>query len=288
MTESVVTFGPNRRYLGIFSPAAEAVTDVAVVITNSGIIHRVGANRLHVRLARKLASLGWHVFRYDLPGIGDSESCASAGDLHHDRVKATQAAFDVLEKQSGIRRFVMVGLCSGADHSLLVACTDTRVVGAVLIDPTALVVTTKHRILRSMQLARRVLRPRILKRLVSGHYRLVDNLRSGGGITPDPGAPRAIGRRSHPEIWGALEQAFRILISRHVRLLMIVTQHSAGIYSYRRQMLDGFPHLRTLAAILDVERRPGADHTFSAEKERLTLEARVLTWLKGFSASVSP
>src|SRR5208337_1020254 len=44
------------------------------VILNTGIIHRVGHHRMYVSLARALARLGYQVLRFDLSGIGDSES----------------------------------------------------------------------------------------------------------------------------------------------------------------------------------------------------------------------
>ena len=61
---AITTVAPRRR--------AEA-GQPWVVLLNAGIIHRIGPNRLYVQLARRLASRGHAVLRFDLAGIGDSE-----------------------------------------------------------------------------------------------------------------------------------------------------------------------------------------------------------------------
>src|SRR5690606_23743533 len=80
MRESAVLFGPTRSLVGVVTePAAgSARPDApAVLILNSGLVHRVGPKRLHVRLARRLAGLGFTCMRIDLSGIGDSRTASS-------------------------------------------------------------------------------------------------------------------------------------------------------------------------------------------------------------------
>ncbi len=66
--EQALLLGAWRSLVGVLSTTAsglEATDRPAVVILNSGIIHRVGANRMHVLLARTLAEK-WHtVLRFD-------------------------------------------------------------------------------------------------------------------------------------------------------------------------------------------------------------------------------
>ena len=99
MRETILEFGPHRRLVGVLTrpeSAERAGGDVAVVITNSGIIHRVGANRVHVRLARALAAAGVPCLRYDLPGIGDSARMSAGGDVETANQMATAAACTAL------------------------------------------------------------------------------------------------------------------------------------------------------------------------------------------------
>ena len=135
-TERVVCFGPAGRLVGILGDATGVAKDpVAVLLLNAGMLHRVGPNRLHVKLARRLSELGYPNLRFDFGGIGDS----SPGPEDLAEVLAQlQAecglAMDYLQSSLGIERFVLVGMCSGADIALCVANHDSRVVGSGLIN----------------------------------------------------------------------------------------------------------------------------------------------------------
>jgi hypothetical protein len=73
-TEQAVLLGPRRTLVGIVTrplvPPDPAVP--AVVIFNTGIVHRVGHNRMYVTLARMLATAGRVTVRFDQSGLGDS------------------------------------------------------------------------------------------------------------------------------------------------------------------------------------------------------------------------
>ena len=59
MRERALTFGPAN-LVGVLTQPDPAVANPglpAVVILNSGILHRAGASRLYVRIARRLAEL---------------------------------------------------------------------------------------------------------------------------------------------------------------------------------------------------------------------------------------
>ncbi len=105
-----------------------------IVLLNAGIVHRVGPNRIHVRIARRLAARGYLVCRFDLSGIGDSTvSAASIG--FDDRAPAeVHAVMDHLQRAHGIERFVLAGICSGADVALECTKQDPRVEACALIN----------------------------------------------------------------------------------------------------------------------------------------------------------
>lgn len=129
----------------------------AVLMSNIGMHHRVGPFRIYVELARSLAAAGFHVLRFDMSGMGDSEQ-------RHDVVTAADRAradFDdamqVLTRELGISEFVLVGLCSGVDSTHNTATNDPRVHGAVFIDgysyPTA-GFRLRHYFVRPLQVER--------------------------------------------------------------------------------------------------------------------------------------
>src|SRR5215208_2707552 len=74
--ENVYAVGAGKSLVAVVTePAGAAAKNAApaVVILNTGIIHRVGHQRKFVILARELAARGYFVVRFDFSGIGDSE-----------------------------------------------------------------------------------------------------------------------------------------------------------------------------------------------------------------------
>ncbi len=136
MRERGIAFGPQSSMLGVVTePAANAPRrDTAIVLLNAGFLHRVGPNRLSVRLARQLAEAGFWVMRFDFSGLGDSLPRYDKKPLEQAVVDEVGTAMDVLTGMSGVDRFLLSGLCSGADSSVRVAAADDRVVGVGLID----------------------------------------------------------------------------------------------------------------------------------------------------------
>lgn len=135
MQESVHQLGPSGSIIGILSPPEgdQGGSDVAAIVLNAGLLHRVGPFRLHVDIARHLASNGIPALRIDQSGKGDSERRPSLSFL--DAVCADyDDATAFLKSRYGVRGFILIGLCSGADDALYVASQRNDVVGAVLLD----------------------------------------------------------------------------------------------------------------------------------------------------------
>ncbi len=137
MREQSVLLGETESLVGIITePADNAASHTfpAVIFVNSGLIHRVGHNRLYVKIARQLATLGFVVLRFDLSGMGDSRVRRDHLPLEKSVIRETRAAMDYLNAVKGVTQFILIGICSGAVISYKTACSDPRVVGAVLIN----------------------------------------------------------------------------------------------------------------------------------------------------------
>jgi hypothetical protein len=138
--EEVCRFGADRHLVGILTRTSAAKDRPAVVIFNAGAVHRVGPNRVGVTLARELAAAGFACLRFDLEGIGDSVLRAPGRENHpypDTALADAKAAFDFLRNDFGYKRFIPVGLCSGA-HSAFHAgltLTDHAISELVLINP---------------------------------------------------------------------------------------------------------------------------------------------------------
>lgn len=143
--DEVVRLGPEGQLVGILShpsssaPPSASPSDagLAVIILNAGVLHRVGPHRLHVVLARRIARAGLAGLRLDLGGIGDSIASSDAASFRESAVADTRAAMTGLTGMVGAKRFVLFGVCSGADNAIATAIADDRVAGIVLVDPPA-------------------------------------------------------------------------------------------------------------------------------------------------------
>ena len=137
MQEKVCNFGPSESLFGILTtPDADVAVEGAPIalIINAGIVHRVGPFRMHVDLARQLASHGFSTMRIDLSGLGDSAPRTGKIESEDRAQLDIRDAMDFLARETGVQQFVMLGLCSGAYNAHNVSVKDDRVVGAVFMD----------------------------------------------------------------------------------------------------------------------------------------------------------
>jgi alpha-beta hydrolase superfamily lysophospholipase len=115
LVERTVRLGP----LGLFGIVTETPgTSVGptVVLVNEGNTHHIGQARIWVDLARRVGAAGFRVLRFDLSGIGDSDT--RPGQRAHVG-RAPEAVEDVYDAMRGIcpddpTDVVLVGFCSGA------------------------------------------------------------------------------------------------------------------------------------------------------------------------------
>ena len=139
LNEDAVLLGAGGSLVGILShPADFDPARPAVLLLNSGLMHHAGPYRLYVKLARRLASLGFLVLRFDFSGVGDS--LRRQDNLPQNRANPleTREAMDYLEAAWGTQRFIAIGICRGAWVSFATASQDSRLIGLVLINPDTL------------------------------------------------------------------------------------------------------------------------------------------------------
>jgi pimeloyl-ACP methyl ester carboxylesterase len=140
MREEALLFGKKKSLVGIITDPPEAKRSnglPGIILLNAGIIHRVGPNRIHVKIARTLAPMGFVVLRFDFSGIGDSKVRGDNLPFEESGVRETQEAMDYLSATRGLKRFHLIGISSGAIVSYKTAGRDPRVIGATLINPAS-------------------------------------------------------------------------------------------------------------------------------------------------------
>jgi pimeloyl-ACP methyl ester carboxylesterase len=133
-TETPVLFGPDEGLFGMLSQPQTGRTDVACLVLNTGVNHRIGPHRINVKTARRLASAGIPTLRFDLSGIGDSVAAQSRNAFRAQAVEDMKAAMDFLGERYGVRRFLVFGICSGAENAMAVALADPRITGMLAFD----------------------------------------------------------------------------------------------------------------------------------------------------------
>ncbi len=136
MRERILKCGSGNALVGVLSePERLDPSRPAIIVLNSGIVHRIGTCRFSVKAVRLLAELGLAGVRFDLSGIGDSDVRRDDKPFEESAPAEVQDVMNYVEKHRKVREFILMGLCSGADVAYETAKKDDRVVGIVQIDP---------------------------------------------------------------------------------------------------------------------------------------------------------
>ncbi len=136
MREEIINFGESASLVGILNhtEGENEEQGLCAIFLNAGLIHKIGPNRLYVKLARCLAGKGVCCFRFDYSGLGDSGISKMNRSLNEIKNGEIKQAMDVVQKNIGIKRFVLIGICTGAEDAFRVSSEDTRIAGLLLID----------------------------------------------------------------------------------------------------------------------------------------------------------
>jgi dienelactone hydrolase len=238
----------------------------AIVLVNAGCVSRMGPHRQYVPLARQWAGLGFPVLRLDLSGIGDSPAAAGAEEnlTYPPGARADlQRALGWLEGRTGVGRFVLVGLCSGADLAFA-AAEDPRVAGVVMLNPRTFCVNELDKV-EAWKGARwyqeSMHRKDAWAKLLRGD---VDLLRVARTMAPK--AAQLIGRKVRRLVArgdDSVPARLRALCERGVDVTLIVAPHDPGIDYVDANFAAG---MRALGTLDHFHRTTitGTDHTFTA------------------------
>jgi len=280
MRQNVVqVFGTSNNLVGVArlpsprrrppSDGASGTNNVCVVMLSAGILHHVGPYRLHVDMAEALSRKGVSSFRFDLSGIGESLPSGSTFDSTERAVEDARQAIDLMQDQYGLDRFILFGLCSGADDALNIALADRRVAGVVMLDGCGFRTIGFHV-------------HRFIKRQLPSLFRarkLVQKLRGIFGRSEHNGPPSlAPGSdiREFPDRQTTQTQ-IQSLIDRGTSMMMF---YSGGVHDYFNhgsQFEQMFPGLKTDNR-LSVRYRPHWDHVLYLPEDREQLIDEITQW----------
>ncbi len=292
MREEAILFGKASSLVGIITYPIETKSDKifpAIVLLNAGRVHHVGPNRLHVIMARRLADNGFPVFRFDFSGIGDSTVREDNLPFKNSALLETQEAMDYMSRATGNKRFILMGICSGASVSFKTACCDKRVIGAVLINAAGHLHNCTDDALNSY----------IWNRTSERHYWRVLSFRSlfsakkwlkaiAGKVEYRNRIKLMMGfklrrlfehKRKVSSGENNIATDLRLLTERDVSLLHVYSEEDKGL-DYLKLMLGDEMKVWSSNIKSRVEIIPGADHTFTMLWSKEYLINVVHNWVK--------
>ena len=273
ISEQAVLFGSWTSLVGIVTKAVSpaSANRPAIVILNTGIIHRVGHHRMFVTMSRALGAVGYTVLRFDFSGIGDSSPRYDGLSLVDACMAEIREALDWLERDGAASRMILIGLCSGADHAVLYGHTDPRIVGLVLMDPS-IPPTLRYHV---HYIGRRLRRLRSWFNVLSGRSRTLRMLmRHMLPIAQRYPLQNRVPRQT-------IERHYRNSVDSGIEILAIFTEETTR-QTYREQMIEALPNV-SFGDRLTLEFFPGSDHTFALESDRSRLIQLILQWVSAVS-----
>ncbi len=282
VTEAVVQLGPDGHLVGVLTRGVAAApkgatTRPVVIFLNAGVIHRVGPHRLHVVLARRVAERGITSLRLDLSGIGDSRSVPGALSFRESAVADARTAMDWVTSETGARRFVLVGLCSGANNALATAVADERVVGIVALDPPAYGTRAAH--VRNVVARLRSLGGPRAAAAWGASAALRRMRRHLGALRRPTAAPVERSEASGAPPLAEYREQLGALVDRGVAILAVFSGGLGARYNHEDQLFELLPELR---GRVDRAWFADANHTFTELAAQAELVSTVARWLERF------
>ena len=263
-TERAFRFGRAHHLVGVAGlpePATPAAP-VGVIVLNAGMVHRVGPFRLHVEITRRLNASGYPTLRFDLSSLGDS-SAADESRSQTQQVNADVAdAMSLLASHSGCSRFVLLGLCSGAQNAHGVAIDEARVAGAIFLDGYAY---------RTLGFRLRHYLPRLWS-AERWHRFISRSLQARASQGDDVFAVRFPPREQ-------VQRELAAMLDRGLKLRFIYSGGVTRYFNHPRQFRECFGRLADRPQI-SARLFAGTDHTYALQVDRQRLLDDITTWLR--------
>jgi pimeloyl-ACP methyl ester carboxylesterase len=276
--EQTFSYGPSDALTGILnqSRSSAAKNRPTVIILNAGLVHHVGPHRTTVELARAIESEGFNVFRFDLSAIGDSTPRKSRLGYQERAMQEIRETMDFLSHETKAKKFILSGLCTGADFAHRTAVADDRVIGCIFMDGYAYPTLQFHllRIAKKTKiLLRKIVSPErwvhLVQKIVHSPQK---NLKQNNNDSSSSEFDWTLPPKSQST------KDYALLVNRNVNLFFIFTASEAKSLNYQKQVSDSFKPLN-FGEALRVDIFPLSDHTFTFLSQRELMISNTCQWL---------
>jgi alpha-beta hydrolase superfamily lysophospholipase len=284
VTERPAIFATDAALFGIVTePHTGEIRRRAVILLNPGADCHIGANRMHVSLARRWARRGYIVLRMDLAGLGDSGKRPGQPDnevFSPAALDDVRAAIEFVRDHYGATDITLGGLCSGAYHSLRAAVAALPVNRILLVNPENYFWQRGMR-LEDLQLADVVRNPGVYRahalsaaawiRLFSGDVNLwrVLKVYVNRLSLALESVVRDLARHVRIHLPMDLGWELEDLAARGVRVIFIFARGEPGMDLLKLQAGSAVKRLRDHCSVHVID---NSDHTFTRSDRRAALE----------------
>lgn len=286
-TEEALRFATGERLLGVLCLPIGKIRGAPVVILGTAHDRHAGWARSSVETARFLARHGIASLRFDGAGIADSPSVQGSPEVefYADRpIEDVQAALDLLERR-GFGAAVLSGRCSGAYLAFQAALAESRVCGAIIINPFTFQWDDQEPIEQSWQAKprslddykRRALSLRTLGRVINGE---VNILSAAGNIGIQlvrrltMSGPAYLAGSRLGQLRKTVHAQFQQLTERKLPISLIYSDADVGLDRFRfffgmeGRGLRSYPNVK-LEVLPDVDHNLSPPEAISAVRERI-------------------
>jgi exosortase A-associated hydrolase 1 len=274
--EETVRFACESETLFGILARPEQPADLGIVVIVGGPQTRVGSHRQFVLLARALAAAGYPVLRFDVRGMGDSTG--EQRNFEHITPDIRAAIDEIQAASPTVKRVMLWGLCDAASAALLYCdeTRDSRIAGLCLLNPWVRSETTLARTQVKHYYGQRLLRKEFWAKLLSGRLNVVHSvaelLRKLGQATaktePQPGFQERMARG-----WKTYTGPILLILSDNDYTAKEFLEYATSAPNWRGLLEQGGVSRFDLA---------NADHTFSSQEWRNSVENACLDWLKQY------
>lgn len=279
MKEHALLLGRDRSLVGILTENGGTHfhgnnSSTAVLLLDAGLIHHIGPNRIYVKMARRLAAMGFVVLRFDFSGIGDSGPRRDKMPATEGMIDEMVQAMDYLERSQGVNRFVCVGLCAGAAAAGQISTVDQRVKKLILINPLLAGSPGTNLMIHSRYYLKHALfNPRSWLKFITMRSSYRDVWRAVRLWIERKIRPNSFPQREDPGVITRVREFFLTLRSRGVEVLIVYSGGEIGD-EYFRKVIGGEYRLMQDSGLLTIRNMDGADHLvtpLACQEELLTM-----------------
>ena len=280
--EVAVTFDClGETLVGIVHVPEKPASRGLLCVLAGGPQYRIGCCRQQLLLARRLASTGTPVMRFDYRSMGD----AGGADPGLDRTEDINAAVDAFMRQvPGLKDIVLYGGCDGASAIAISGWRQPNVSGWILNNPFTKIEESQAKVMIKHYYRQRLFSKQLWKKVLRLEFdfrdafsSLATTLRKARSTpkseqvkTKDPFDPSRPFTQRMLEGWKRFDGDVLLLISGRSLVAKEFDECVAGSKEWQEVTGRKQVHRHVM---------PNADHTFSEPQSRETLFKILIAWL---------